>query len=165
MGSATPCDHENQQHVIGNIDERAHSETVVEVIVVGLRAILGISGVWRVVVLPVHLHKAARAFTVSPRHRSRGEQMYALGSQGHIFGSGKPMYHLRIAILEDHLEQDRRGVHEYGLDLVGVVPNFSRSLEGSGNVSGGIAVGHGLGTDDVFDRADGLDEVFLDCWM
>ena len=73
------------------------------------------------------------------------------------------MHHLRTAIPEDHLEQDRRSVHEYGFDLVGVLSNFSCFLEGSGDVSGGMVVGHVLGTKDIFNRPDGLDEVLLDC--
>jgi len=75
------------------------------------------------------------------------------------------MDHLRITILEDHLEQGRRGVHEHGLDLVGVLSELSCFLEGSGDVSRGIVVGHVPGTEDIFNCADSLDEVLLDCWM
>ena len=50
------------------------------------------------------------------------------------------MHHLPIAILEDHLEQDRRGIDEHRLDLIGVLSVFSRSLEGRGNVLGGGVV-------------------------
>lgn len=118
MGSATPCNHGNQQHVIESIDKRAYSETVVEVIVVGLRTILGVSRVWRVILLPIHLHKAAREQLPSGLDIGHAENRYVLSGQGCPSRSGEPMHHLRIAILEDHLEQDRGGVHEYGLDLV-----------------------------------------------
>jgi len=75
------------------------------------------------------------------------------------------MDHLRTTILEDHLEQDRRGVHEYGLDLVGVPSELSCFLKGSGDVSRGIVVGHVPSTEDIFNRTDSLDEILLDCWM
>jgi hypothetical protein len=101
---------------------------------------------------------------INPKRRSRREQIHVLGGQGLLSRSGKAMDHIRIAILEDHLEQDRGGVHEYGFDLVRVLSDLSCSLEGSGDVFGGIVVGHVLSTEDIFNRADGLDEVLLDCW-
>ena len=55
-----PCDGEIQPH--SNEEKRRHEKTyskvVVEVLVVSLKAILGVSGIRRVVSLPVNFHKA-----------------------------------------------------------------------------------------------------------
>lgn len=103
--------------------------------------------------------------TISDRRRLGGKQIYVLGGQGFLFRPVKPVHHLRITIFEDHLVQDRCGVDEYGLDLIGVVPKLSCSLEGSGEVSGGRVFGLGSDGEDIFNRADGLDKVHLDCWL
>ena len=91
--------------------------------------------------------------------------MYILSAQGVLFRSKESGYHLRAAILEDHLEQDRSTVQEYGLDLTAVLAGFSCPLEGGGNVSGVSVVGGGPDAKDIFNRADGLDEILLDCFM
>jgi len=75
------------------------------------------------------------------------------------------MYHIRTAILVEHLEHYRCAILEYGLDLIGVPVSFSRFLEGGSDVSGGSEVGGGTDAEDIFNCADGLDEVLLDCRM
>ena len=75
------------------------------------------------------------------------------------------MYHIRTAILVEHLEHDRCAILEYGLDLIGVFVSLSCFVECGSNVSGGSEVGGGPDAEDIFNRADGLDEVLLDCWM
>jgi len=73
------------------------------------------------------------------------------------------MDRIGTAILEEHLGQDRRAVHEHGLDRIGVIASLGYFQEGFSDVPGGSEVVGGL--EDIFNRADGLDEVLLDCWM
>ena len=93
------------------------------------------------------------------------ENRHILSGQWLLSGSVEVMQHIRATILEDHLVQNRRGIREHGLDLIGVLSDFSCFLENSSDISGGTAVGGGSSTDDIFNRADGLDKVLLDCWM
>ena len=73
------------------------------------------------------------------------------------------MHHIRTAILVEHLEHDRCTILEYGLDLIGILISFSCFMEGGSDVSGGSEFGGGPDAEDIFNRADGLDKVLLDC--
>lgn len=100
--------------------------------------------------------------TLSKGPQPHGEQIHLLCGQRLVPRTEELEYHLRTAIFEEHLEQDRCTVHEYRLDLVGVLANCSSFLHGGSDVSRRIIVGRGADTEDIFHCADSLDKVLLD---
>ena len=55
-----PCIHDAQRRPVEMSPRETYSEAVVEVVVVGLRTILGVGRVWMDTSLPVDVHEATR---------------------------------------------------------------------------------------------------------
>jgi hypothetical protein len=63
----------------------------------------------------------------------------------------------------DHLDQDRNTIDEYGLDLIRVLSKFDASAISRGDFQDEGDLEPVV--EDIFNRADGLDKVLVDCWM
>ena len=103
---------------------------------------------------------------LSPKDSRVGKKRYILSCQGLFPRSESLRNHIQTTIFEDRLKQDRDAILKNGLDHVRGVES-SCFLEDISNVSGGGEGGVRLrpDTEDPFNRADGLDEILLDCWM